>query len=150
VIVAGAVTAEGRVWRTDVELSTRLGGATGHLCLGVDYIVADQTEKRRLGRETGAAMADMESAAVAAVATEAGLPFAVLRAICDPAGRALAPAALVALDRSGRIGPLRLAWSVLTRPGQVPLLIALARDAAMAQRALRKRLAALQNVPGHR
>jgi len=146
-VVADAVRAGGREWRTDPALNARLGGATGHLCLGVDRIIAGQAEKRRLGRETGAAIADMESAAVAAVAEAAGLPFAVLRAICDPAGRALPPAALVALDLSGRLVPARIAWSILTHPGQVPTLLSLAREAAMARAALRRRLAALRNVP---
>ena len=148
VVVANAVSAEGHVWRTDAALSSRLGGSTGHLCLGLDHVVAAQADKRRLGRETGAALADMESAAVAAVAAAAGLPFAVLRAICDPAGRALPPAALVALDASGRIALTRIAWSVLTRPGQVPTLVALAREAAVARRALRRRIAAVRQAAG--
>jgi adenosylhomocysteine nucleosidase len=146
VIVADAVTAGGHLWRTDTGLSRQLGGTTGHLCLGVDHVVAGQAEKRRLGRETGAAVADMESAAVAAVAAASGLPFAVLRAICDPAGRALPPAALVALDASGRIALTRVAWSVLTMPAQIPALLALAREAAVARRALRRRLATLRSV----
>jgi len=147
VIVPEAVIAGGHTWRTDPTLSARLGGTTCHLCLGVDRVVAGQAEKRSLGRETGAAMADMESASVAAVAEAAGLPFAVLRAICDPAGRALPPAALVGLDGSGRIALSRIAWSVLTHPRQIPVLIALAREATAARSALRRRLAALRNFP---
>ena len=146
-VVADMVRAGDTLWRTDPDLNARLGGATGQVCLGVDRIIAGQAEKRRLGRETGAAIADMESAAVAAVAEAAGLPFAVLRAICDPAGRALPPAALVALDGSGRLAPARIAWSVLTLPGQIPTLLALAGEAAMARTALRRRLSALRNAP---
>jgi adenosylhomocysteine nucleosidase len=145
-VVANAVVADGQMWRTDAALSARLGGTTGHLCLGLDRIVAAQTEKRRLGLETGAAMADMESAAVAAVADMYGLPFAVLRAICDPASRALPPAALVALDASGRIALTRVIRSILTRPGQLPALIGLAREAAVARRALRRRVSALRSA----
>jgi adenosylhomocysteine nucleosidase len=143
-IVADAVIANGRIWRTDEAINARLGGATGHLCLALDGIVASASEKRRLGRETGAAAADMESGAVAAAATAAGLGFAVLRAICDPADRALPPAALIALDPSGHIAPLRLAASILAHPGQIGALIGLARDAAAARRALRACLAAIR------
>jgi adenosylhomocysteine nucleosidase len=143
-IVADAVIANGRVWRTDASLNARLGGATGHLCLGVDRIVATPTEKRRLGQETGAAAADMESGAVATAANAAGLPFAVLRAICDPVDRALPPAALIALDASGHLAPIRLLSSILAHPGQIGALIGLARDAAAARRALRARLAEIQ------
>jgi adenosylhomocysteine nucleosidase len=139
-VVADAVIGDGGLWRTDSELSARLGGMTGQSCLGLDRIVVSRAEKQRLGRETGASLVDMESGAVAAVAGAAGVPFAVLRAICDPAERTLPPAALVALDDAGRLTPARLAWSVLTHPGQVIALIALARDAAAARRSLRSRV----------
>jgi adenosylhomocysteine nucleosidase len=138
-IVAEAVTANGRVWRTDPELNSRLGGTTGHLCLGLDRVVSSAAEKQHLGRETGASLVDMESGAVAAIASEAGIPFAVLRAICDPADRALPPAALVALDPKGRLTAARLAMSVLANPRQLWALMGLAWDAASARRALRSR-----------
>jgi adenosylhomocysteine nucleosidase len=144
-VVAEAVAANGRVWQADPALSARLGGITGHLCLGLDRVVASTDEKRHLSRETGAALVDMESGAVAEAAAEAGVPFAVLRAICDPAGRALPPAALVALDSTGRLAALRLAMSILASPGQLGQLLGLARDAGTARRALRAR--ALQMLP---
>jgi adenosylhomocysteine nucleosidase len=138
-VVARAVAADGQVWPTDPGLSARLGGGTGHLCLGLDHVVVSIAEKRRLSRETGAAVVDMESGAVAAIAAAAGVPFAVLRAVCDPADRALPPAALVALDGAGRMGAARMAMSVMASPGQLGALCGLARDAATARRALRAR-----------
>jgi adenosylhomocysteine nucleosidase len=143
IVVPRAVTSNGRTWATDPGLTARLGGTTGHLCLGLDRVVACTHDKRRLIRETGASLVDMESGAVAAAAAAAGVPFAVLRAICDPADRVLPPAALVALDASGRLGTARLAMSILTCPGQMSGLIGLARDAMMARRALRSRAARL-------
>ena len=133
-----------QIWPTDPSLNARLGGATGHRCLGVDYSVVSSLEKQRLGSETGAAVVDMESGAVAATASALGMPFAVLRAICDPAAMALPPAALVALDTAGRIAPAPLAWSILTHPRQIGALVALARDAAAARRALSSRITAMQ------
>ena len=147
-IVADAVVADGRVWRTDAALSARFGGMTGHRCLGLDRIVASSAEKQHLGRETGAALIDMESGAVAAVATELGVPFAVLRAICDTADQTLPPAALVALDAAGRIAPAALARSILSHPGQIAALLALARNAMAARRALRARVAAMEQTAG--
>jgi adenosylhomocysteine nucleosidase len=79
---------------------------------------------------------DLESGAVARVALAHGLPFAVLRAVADPAERNLPPAALLALDGAGRIGILRVLGSVFGNPGQILGLLALARDAAAARRAL--------------
>jgi adenosylhomocysteine nucleosidase len=139
VIVAERVIAYGRVWLTDGTLNDRLGGTTGHLCLGLDRVVASADEKLHLSQKTGAAAVDMESGAVAAVAAAARVPFAVLRAICDPADRTLPPAALVVLDAAGRLVAARLAMSVLGRPGQMKALFGLARDAAAARRALRAR-----------
>ncbi len=148
VVVAHAVAANGRVWPTDYGLSQRLGGATGHLCLGLDHVVVSIAEKRRLRRETGAALLDMESGAVAAVAAAAGIPFAVLRAISDPAHVALPPAALVALDPMGRLGIHRLAMSIMARPAQLSALSRLARDATMARRALRAHALLLSSARG--
>jgi adenosylhomocysteine nucleosidase len=138
-VVPEAVTTDGDIWPTDPILNARLGGTTGHLCLGLSRVVVSADEKRRLGRESGASLVDMESGAVAVAAANAGVPFAVLRAICDPAHRTLPPAALVALDTAGRLLGARLAMSILTRPGQLAALFALARDAAAARRALRAR-----------
>lgn len=149
-IVADAVVADGRVWPTDPRLNARLGGTTGHLSLGLDRVVVSADEKHRLNRETGASLVDMESGAVAAVAAEAGVPFAVLRAICDRADRTLPPAALVALDTAGRLVAARLAMSILARPGQLVALFGLARDAAAARRALRSRASRMSPAgPAH-
>jgi adenosylhomocysteine nucleosidase len=150
IIVAESVLSHGRRWLTDPSLNARLGGATGHICLGLDGIVAAPDDKLRLGRETGAAMGDIESAAVAAVAVAAKLPFAVLRAVCDPVERALPAAALIALDPSGRIAALRLARSIVSRPAQIGALIVLARDAMLARRALRDRVRRIRAIETNR
>lgn len=131
-IVADAVIDNGRRWPTDDALNQRLGGSTGHVCLGLDHIAATVEEKQSLYKATGAAAVDMESGAIAA----SGVPFAVLRAICDPADRALPPAALIALDTAGRIVPGRVLWSILTAPWQIGALARLARDAREARRTL--------------
>ncbi len=139
-VVAEGVIVMQRIWRTDAALNARLGGSTGHLCLGIDRIAASAAEKLLLGHESGAAAADMESGAVAVVAGEAGIPFAVVRAICDPAERDLPAAALVGLDPSGRIALSPIVWSILKRPGQIGALMRLARDAAAARQALTERV----------
>ena len=59
---------------------------------GVEQVVAARACKAALRSETGAAAVDMESHIAAAYAAEAGLPFAALRVISDPATRALAGA----------------------------------------------------------
>jgi adenosylhomocysteine nucleosidase len=120
----------------DPGLAARFGGVTPHLLLGDTRIAATAADKRRLRDATGAAAIDLESGAVARVATASGLPFAVVRAVCDPAVLDLPPAALIALDAKGAIGLTRILASLAARPGQLPALLALARHAAAARRSL--------------
>lgn len=125
---------------TSPALSRALGGPTPHLLLAHTAIVATAADKRALNAATGAHLVDLESGAVARAVTAAGLPFAILRAVCDPAERDLPPAALAALDQRGAIGLARVIGSVLAHPTQLPDLLALARDAAAARRALLARV----------
>jgi len=99
-------------------------------------VIADAEIKRRLFESTGAVAIDLESGAVARVAARHRLPFAVLRAICDPAERTLPPAALGALSHDGAIRGLRVLSSVILHPWQLRSLIMLGRDAATARGAL--------------
>jgi len=139
-IVPSAVIAGDARWPTDADLSQRLGGTTGHVLLGSDAAVAGVADKRRLHRCSGAVAVDMESGAVARVAAAHTIPFAVLRAICDPAERALPPAALAALDAGGAIVIRRVIASLAAHPGQLRALLRLAADASAARRSLAARV----------
>jgi adenosylhomocysteine nucleosidase len=136
IIVPSAVIAGGDRFVTDTDLSRMLGGVTDDVMVGAGSVITSVAEKRSLHRQTGATATDLESEAVARVAAARGVPFAVLRAICDPAERALPPAALAALDVRGTIGVWRVAASLVARPGQLPGLLALAADAVAARRSL--------------
>jgi adenosylhomocysteine nucleosidase len=113
-----------------------LGGTTVDVVLGAEAVAATVKQKRYLHDQTSAVAIDLESGAVARVAVAHGLPFAALRVVCDPADRALPPAALVALNSRGCIGIWRVVSSLAARPGQLPVVLALAADAAVARRAL--------------
>lgn len=136
-VVADAVLVDGVRFAADPALSARFGGFSGAVCLGCDRVIVSALDKLRLFVETGAALVDMESPAVT------GMPFAVVRAICDPAEQDLPPAALVALNSAGRIGALRIAGSLLRDPFQIAALIRLGRDAAAARATLRRAVAAI-------
>jgi len=142
VVPAEVVAGDGR-FATDAALSAWLGGVNAPALLAGEAALADPAAKRAAFLASGAAAVDLESGAVARVAARHGLPFAVLRAVCDPGGRTLPPAALAALDSRGAIGAWRVLASVLAHPGQVPALLALAGDAARARRALVARVAAI-------
>ncbi|MGI4952965.1 MAG: phosphorylase [Janthinobacterium lividum] len=148
VLVPALVVDAGDRWPTDPGLNQRLGGSTGQTLLGGGALLATAAEKQAARAGTGAAAVDLESAAVARAAARHGRPFAVLRAVCDDAARTLPRAAVVALDSAGGIGLLRVLGAVLARPGEIPALLALARDAARARRALQARVAKLSRPGG--
>lgn len=136
IIVPIAVVEAGRIRPTNAALSERLGGWYGGMLHAGANIAVSAEEKAALAKTTLCGTIDLESGAVARVAERHGIPFAVLRAVCDPAGSDLPPAALAALNEKGAIAVARVALSILRNPLQIPGLIALGRDAAMARRAL--------------
>ena len=136
VVVADRVLVDGETFCANAQLAESFGGLTGHSVLAGREVVADAAEKHRLYVTTHAHAIDLESGAVVRIATAFGLPFIVIRAICDPAERDLPPAALVALDPAGGIGLLSVLRSIARHPGQILGLLALACDAAHARRAL--------------
>jgi adenosylhomocysteine nucleosidase len=145
IVVPAFVLDRGQVYFADAELCRALGGTTVDALLAGDAVVADADEKRLLSAHTGASAVDLESGAVARVAHRHGLPFAVLRAVCDPAHRSLPPMALAAVNGSGKIRALSVLGSIVARPRHIPALLWLARDAALARRALVRRTR--QNLP---
>jgi len=98
----------------------------------VDAIVEDAAAKMKLRYATGAIAVDMESAAVGDAAQSAGLPFAVVRAVADPALQSLPILAVNATGGDGRLKPWRIAWSLIRHPGQIGELRRLAANASAA------------------
>lgn len=127
------------------SLRSRLAANDSDL-LSVDRVVMDSAAKAKLHAEGGAAAVDLESLAVARVATAHGRPFIVLRVVADEASRSLPPAALVGLNAKGRAAPGRVLAALLRRPRQLPALIALARDTRRALASLSVAPAALQGI----
>jgi adenosylhomocysteine nucleosidase len=85
----------------------------------------------------GAVAVDMETAAVAAVAKQRGLPFLALRAIVDEADTELPAAVIAATDAWGRPRPFSLIRGLLRAPSSVRQLPGLARAFNLASGALR-------------
>lgn len=136
IVIPASVLSEGVLYQTDRDLAERFGGLTGHCLMAGTGIAADAATKRHLRATTQAHAIDLESGSVARVALAHGLPFVVVRAICDPAEASLPPAALLPLDRRGRVNLSRLPGCLLRQPSQLPALLRLASDAARARRAL--------------
>jgi hypothetical protein len=100
--------------------------------VGADAPVASVAAKSALYAATRAAAVDMESAAVARAAARHGLPFAILRAIADPAQRPLPPAALVAMRADGGVDLAAVLGALARSPGQLPALVRLGLDSRRA------------------
>jgi adenosylhomocysteine nucleosidase len=135
---AGKRWAVERAWhaRMAAALAARGIGARQGDLLGADAIVASPERKAVLRRESGAIAVDLESHHVARAAVESGLPFLVLRAVADPAERALPAAALIELDADGRPALPAVLLSLARHPAQLPALLRVAIDTRRALRAL--------------
>ena len=147
-LVPGAILHEdGSRHQTDAELNAWLGGATPHVMLAATRIVSRAAEKSERWQATGATAVDLESGAVARAAVRHGLPYACLRAVCDIAEDDLPAAAIVSLDSAGRIRIGAVVWSVISQPGQLGALIALAANAAAARQTLKNRVRRVGALP---
>lgn len=140
-VVPEVIVDQGTTFRCDASLVAIMGGATVGRLTCADKAAVTVLAKARLYRATGAAAIDLESAGVARAAQMCGVPFAVMRAVVDPAWRDLPPAAQVALDASGRIALRQVIGSIVRQPGQISSLLKLATDAAAARRTLRQQVA---------
>ncbi|ACB96718.1 hypothetical protein [Beijerinckia indica] len=132
----------GSIFDTDPSWSRRLAQALGGALIadfaGVDLPVATPQAKAALHRGTGAVAVDMESHLAAEAAAKAGIPFAALRVIADPAERALPHAATVGMKPDGSMAFGAVLASLARNPAQIGALLRTAFDARAAFAALRK------------
>ncbi|MFO0805729.1 MAG: hypothetical protein U0791_21715 [Gemmataceae bacterium] len=96
-----------------------------------DGLVGDPAEKTRLAAETGARAVDMESAAIAEVCSERGLPFTAIRAVSDTRDTALSPQ-LVRLLSGGEISIAQACLALLRKPSLLREFLRLRRDTKLA------------------
>ncbi len=145
-IVAESVSGPFGTLPTDAAWSARIVEAFGGSPLAritrsgpmaaVAAPVTSESDKRSLHSSTGALAVDMESHIAGAIATARGLPFAVCRAVVDPAWRTLPPAATAGLrdDGTTAIGPILR--ELARQPSQIGALLRLAGDARAARTTL--------------
>jgi adenosylhomocysteine nucleosidase len=104
---------------------------------GAEKVVQGQSCKAALHLETGAVAVDMESHIAAAYAAEAGLPFAAVRVISDPAGSALPEVARAAIKPDGKIDLRKILRGVVRNPRTLRALVSTGMDFNRALRSLR-------------
>ncbi len=110
---------------------------------GADDIIESIEKKAALYRDHGALGVDMESHGAARAAASAGVPFLAVRAIADPADRALPPAALGAIAPDGSTRMLATLGAALRDPKQFPALMKLGADSSAAIKTLSRDLGPL-------
>lgn len=145
-IVLGSVTVaeDGGRFASDTTMLQRLAerlpeARVGHI-LAARGIVGRPEEKTALNRMTGAIAVDMESGALARVAAARALPFAVVRAIADPADRALPDFAPKCVGPDGGIAIGAVIAEIVLRPSRWGAARQLGRDSAAAHASLKRLL----------
>ena len=103
-----------------------------------DAPVLTAAAKWELRSSTGAAAVDMESLIAGQYALEQCVPFAILRAVADPAERALPALALKAVAADGGINVQAVVEELIRSPRQLAALGAVAADSRAAFRALKR------------
>jgi hopanoid-associated phosphorylase len=153
IVIADSVDGPfGRV-ATDLQWSTRIAAALaatplveklrrGKYAAAAAPLIGAH-DKAALHRSSGALAVDMESHIAGAIARANRLPFAVCRAVVDPAWRTLPSAATAGLrdDGSTALGPILR--ELLRQPSQIVPLLQLAADARAARTSLVEARAAL-------
>jgi adenosylhomocysteine nucleosidase len=105
--------------------------------VGVDAPALTPAAKSTLRRQTGAAAVDMESHIAAAFAAKHDLPFAAIRAVCDPAHRTLPSRIISALRPNGSVNVMAVVSALADRSAKLGDLVQLAHDSRRAFKALR-------------
>ena len=105
--------------------------------LGSEDVIGNPDQKSSLFASSGAAIVDMESHRLAAVAAEMNLPFYVLRAVSDEAGQAIPVSALSAVNDQGGTRPLSVILGLMGRPGDLPALMGLKKGTDRAMETLK-------------
>jgi adenosylhomocysteine nucleosidase len=124
-------------WRERVAAAiSPLRAVTEGNLLTSAHAIDTPADKAAAFRTTGAAAVDMESAAVAQVASRHGMPFIAVRVIVDTAADTL-PGAVVNASRAGKVQMSRLIAGLILAPGEFAALIRLSQRYRIATRSLR-------------
>lgn len=109
-------------------------------------LVSSSLEKQQIQQQTSAIALDMETAAIAQVAQQHGLPFLVVRAIADPASMDLPQAVAYALNADGHVELTKLLSFLFRHPSELPGLIKLGLHFSAAKKTLLVAAKQLQKI----
>ena len=135
---SGAVHRTCTVWRE--RLATRVAARAEHhggTLLSLTQPLTTASAKSETWERTHAYAVDMESFAIAAVAMQEQINFAIARVVVDTAVDSLPPSVTQATNLRGEVNPLRLISGLLRSPTDLFALLRLARRYRLAMGALR-------------
>ncbi len=137
IAVDGSVYPVDATWRESLyaQLKEKVNLHEGLLAETIT-VLTHPAKKATLFPQTGAIAVDMESAAVAAEAQRAGVPFMAIRAVVDPADMTLPQCAIASVDEFGKLRPLRLLKALAKNPVEFFALVRLGRNFHAAQSTL--------------
>jgi len=145
-VLGTQVTSRDGLWTCDPkwldELSQKLPMAHCGGIWGSEILIPTAAEKRALYEKSRCLIVDMESQCAAQIASEANIPFAVVRAVCDTSDMQVPPAVMAMIDENGGTNYKGVFLQILRRPQQIPDLIHVACGMQKAFKALEKALAA--------
>ncbi len=139
---AGTVHSTYNPWRERLA-ALRASDANNHplildgALLSLAQPLSTPATKSQAFSRTGAIAVDMESFAIASVALEQGVQFAVARVVVDTAADSLPRSVMQATDRRGGVNYPRLLSGLICRPTDIVALLRLARRYRVAMRSLR-------------
>ena len=119
-----------------LEPSLRAAGAEPARFATVEEVITRATRKRELRAATGADVVDMESDAILALASQRGIPAAVVRVISDEADEDLPLDFNRLTGRDGQVRLSLLLWAIARSPRSLAGLIRLGRRSSAASRVL--------------
>jgi adenosylhomocysteine nucleosidase len=145
-ILGSEVVSNDGAVRTDeavtASLAQRLLGAGVRVVVerfaASDAPIVTAVAKAELRRAREAATVDMESLIAGQYALNQRVPFAILRAVADPAERSLPPLALKAVNSDGGVNVQAVIGELIRSPWQLAGLRALAADSRAAFQALKR------------
>lgn len=129
-----------------LKKSHRAVGINPSIIYGSDEVVMSAEHKQKIHAETGAKSVDMESHGAARAAAQAGIAFLAVRAIADPADRALPTAALNAVKPDGGTRVFSTLVNAARDPLQFSELAQLGNDSKQALKTLSINLSGLLGV----
>lgn len=139
-IIGTQVVSVDGTWQCDGqwinELSQKLPEAHCGGVWGSEFLVPTAREKRTLYEKSRCLIVDMESQCAAQIASEANIPLAVVRVVCDSSDMDVPQLVMAAISEDGSINIGKALWHVMRNPKQIPDLLHVGKGTGRALRIL--------------